>query len=113
MWKPTMKTSQSGVLHRKLEHLVGVVFDRILGDADVLDLALRLLLEAARVRSSPGHGGIGRVNAVQIEHVDVVGAHRAQGIVQTRHHALGRPPFVGAMIEGLGGDHHRMPRDGS
>ena len=42
MWKPTMNTSQTGSFTRALEHRVGEIDDRVLGEADVPDLALLL-----------------------------------------------------------------------
>ena len=96
------------ILHGELEHLVGVILDRVLGDADVPDLALGLLLQQR------GHDLLDRVlvlvrvHAVQIEHVDGVGAHQAQRVVQAGDHLLRRPPLAAAMHECLGGDHDRL-----
>ena len=47
----------------------------------------------------------GKLDAMQIEHVDMVGAHQAERIVEARHHLLRRPPFLAAKL-GLGRDHH-------
>ena len=48
---------------------------------------------------------------MQIEHVDIVGTHQAERILQTANHLLRRPPFFTAKL-GLGRDHHGIPRDG-
>ncbi len=48
---------------------------------------------------------------MQIEHIDMIGAHQAERILQTRNHLLRRPPFLAAKL-GLGRDHHGIPWDG-
>ena len=48
---------------------------------------------------------------MQIEHVDIVGAHEAERIVETRDHAFRRPPFVVAVNGALGRDHHLVARN--
>ena len=52
------------------------------------------------------------LHAVQIEHVDIVGAHQAERIVEARDHALGRRPWPLPRNLRLGGDHDLVARDG-
>ncbi len=100
------------IVHRAREHRVGEIDNRILGDADVPDLALGLLLDERRRQGLQRIIVLVRLHAMQIEHVHIVGAHDPQRIVQARDHARGRPPFVIAVNEGLGRHHHLVPRNG-
>ena len=51
-----------------------------------------------------------RLDPVQIEHVDIIGAHHAQRIVEARDHALARPPLAVAIDRRLGRDHDLVAR---
>ena len=79
-----------GIVHRALQHLVGEIDDRVFGDADVPDLALALLFEQRRRDHVQRIVVLGELDAVQIEHVDMIGAHQAQRIVEARDHLLRR-----------------------
>ena len=99
------------IAQRARKRLVGEIDDRVLSQPDVPDLALLFL------RNERGRERIQRVivlvrfHGMQIEHVDVIGAHHAQRIVEAFDHALRRPPFVVAVNGGFGCDHHLVPRD--
>src|SRR5581483_1380919 len=100
-----------GILQRALERLVGEIDDWILGETDVPDLALAFLLDQLRsehVARMVVHVGL---NAVQIEHVDVVGTEQPQRIVEARHHPLGRPPLAVALDGRFGGEDDGLAPD--
>ena len=67
-----------GIVHGALQHLVGVIGDRVLGDADVPDLALPLFFEQRRRDHVQRIVVFGKLDAMQIEHIDMVGAHQPE-----------------------------------
>jgi hypothetical protein len=97
-----------GIVRGALQHLIGEIGDRVFGDADVHDLALALGLDQRRHHR---HRVIilVQLDAVQIEHVDVFGAHGAQRVVDARGDMRGTGAAANLR---LGRNHHLVARDG-
>ena len=99
------------IVHRALQHRVGEIDDRVLGDADVPDLALLFLLEQRRRDRLERIVVFVDLDAMQIEHVDMIGAHQAERIVEAATTFSGGAHGVAAELR-LGGDHDLVARDG-
>lgn len=82
------------IVHRALERLVGEIDDRVFREPDVTDFAPRFLGEQRRRQSVARVIVHARIDGVQHEQVDVIGAEHAQRIVEARDHPRRRPPFA-------------------
>ena len=100
------------VVQRARQHRIGEIVDRVLREADVPDLALHLLFNERRRDDVACMLVLVRLHPVQIEHIDIVGAHRPQRIVETFDHARRRPPLVAAVDGRLGRNEHLLAGDG-
>jgi hypothetical protein len=71
-----------------------MVDDRSLSDADVSDLAFPFSPHQARRQHLERIFVVVKLDAVQIEHVDMLDAHDAQRIVDTGNEPFPRYPFT-------------------
>ena len=89
---------------RTLEHLIGKIVDQVLGDTNMPDLALALLLDECRRDARDGVIVGARLDAVQVEYIDKIGAHEAQRVVEAFDDALRRNQGAAAADLRLGRD---------
>ncbi len=111
MWKPTMNTSQTS--SRIARSSISLVKSTIGFSVRPMCLILPLSFsfEQRRRDARRARGRIPSPHAMQIEHVDIVGAHEAQRIVEARDHARGRHALAVARDRRLGRDHDLVARE--
>src|ERR1700722_20301700 len=90
------------------QHLVGMVDDRSLGDADVSDFAFPLLRIKHRYQYVERIFVVVKSDAMEIEHVDMLDAHDAQRTVDAGNKLLRRYWLSVATHPRTGADHDLM-----
>ena len=111
MWNATITTSHTFLLGGALQHAVLGILGRGLGDAEMAELAPRLLFQQCRRDYLACLLVCLRHYTVQLEDIDIVGAEAAQRVVKARNGALGGAPTLATRNPGLGGDQDIIARD--